>query len=76
MRKIQYTRKGCGSYERPEAYEIYLGEGNPLLAGSVTGTPEDQSNYASGVVSDDGGTVPGGTFPSAGDDEEESGFAD
>lgn len=75
MRKIQYMKASKGnSYERPETYIIDFGEGNPLLAGSVTS--EDESNYASGVVSDGGETVPGGTFGSAGDEEEESYTAD
>ena len=70
MRKNQYIYRENvkGVYVRPEAEEVFLADGFPLLAGSG-----DESNTASGNVYDDesGIIVPGGEFGYGGETGED-----
>lgn len=73
MRKNQYIYRENvkGVYVRPEAEEVFLADGFPLLAGSG-----DESNTASGNVyeGESDNVVPGGGFGYGGetDDPEEA----
>ena len=68
MRKNQYIYKVNvkGVYVRPEAEEVFLADGFPLLAGSG-----DESNTASGNVYNGDDIVTGGEFGYGGETGED-----